>query len=114
MLEVVIAMTVLALGLAAALKAASQRATHVQHLRDQTFAHYVALNKIAELQLSTERPVLGREEGADHLAGRDWQWTTIVSATPDEAMRRLEVEVRYPGPSDAPLLSRTAYLRSPQ
>lgn len=114
LLEVVVAMTVLALGLAAALKAASQRATHVQHLRDQTFAHYVALNKIAELQLSTEWPALGSEEGADQLAGQDWQWITIVRTTPDEAMRRVEVEVRYPGPSDAPLLSRTAYLRRPQ
>lgn len=107
-------MAVLALGLAAALKAASQSATHLQYLRDQTFAHYVALNKIAELQLLSEWPALGSEHGTDHLAGQDWQWTTIVSITPDEAMRRLEVEVRYPASSDAPLLSRMAYLRRPQ
>lgn len=110
LLEVLIAMTVLALALGAALKAVGDGARNATYLQEQTLAHWLALNKIAEQRLALTPPSVGTQSGRSQFAGRDWYWTAVLGATPDTATWRLQVEIRRQPEDAQPLLTRTAFL----
>jgi general secretion pathway protein I len=110
LLEVLIAMAVLAIALAAAIKAVSDGARTATHIEERTLAHWLALNKIAEQRLGSTVPPVGIQQGSAQFAGQDWHWTAVVSETPDASTRRLQIEIRHEPGAVQPLLSRTAFL----
>jgi general secretion pathway protein I len=114
LLEVVVALAVLATALAAAVQAASVHVDTAGHLRDKTFAHWVGMNVVVEMQSLDEWPETGSENGSTLLAGREWFWTRYVSETPDEDMRRLEVEVRTDPDHEYAIARLTAFLGRPR
>jgi general secretion pathway protein I len=100
-LEVLVATTVIALALAAIIKSTAMSATSLTHLRDKTFAHWVAMNQMAELQASNAYPQIGRSNGEEEMAGREWYWITEVKKTPDKDVRRVEITVSLEKRRDA-------------
>ena len=114
LVEVLVALAVLAVALGGALKGASESATQAAYLREKTQAHWVALNKVAELQLLEGWPAIGIRRGTTELGRQEWHWTTTVSGTPDEDVRRLEVEVRARNEDEPLLLTRVALLVNPR
>jgi general secretion pathway protein I len=84
--------------------AATQSINSVGYLRDQTFAGWVALNKINELLLDAKPwPDEGSRKGSVDLANRGWRWEAKFHKTDDPDLSRLEVTVRpY---EDGPALS---------
>jgi len=101
LLEVLVATTVIALAMAAIIKSTAMSATNLTHLRDKTFAHWVAMNQMAELQASNDYPEIGRSDGEEEMAGRDWYWTTEVKNTADKDVRRVEIVVSQEKRRDA-------------
>ena len=93
LLEVLIALTVIAVAMGALIKSGSQHAETISYLRDRTVAHWVAMNRVAEIQLGETWPGVGESNGRVEMAGREWQWRARVEETFDEDVRRLEVEV---------------------
>ena len=55
LIEVLVALAIVAIGMAAVLGALNSSADTVSYLRDKTFAQWVALNRIAGLRLSGQR-----------------------------------------------------------
>ncbi len=94
LLEVLVALAVLATALGALVAGVSQSTDNAAQLRDMTFAHWVALDKITEQQVSVAWPRIGITKGTTVLAEREWHWTLTVAGTPDPDLRRLEVAVR--------------------
>ncbi|CAK0777781.1 general secretion pathway protein I [Gammaproteobacteria bacterium] len=114
LLEVLIALAILAISLAAAVKGISSYANNATYLRDRTLAHWVAMNQVAEYQLQKEWPQIGKREGAATQAGFEWRWRAIVSQTVDKDLRRLDVEVRtHKNDTDAIAIA-TAFLGRPR
>ncbi len=113
LMEVLVALTIIAVALAALLKSVSEGTRNAGYLRDKTLAHWVAMNRITEEQVRDQWPATGRKEGESRMGKRDWHWTLIVSETPDADMRRLEVEVRYEEEDTEPLITRVAFLPRP-
>lgn len=110
LLEVLTAMAVLAIALGAAIKVVADGARNAAYIEEQTLAHWLALNKIAEQRLGTTAPPVGTQTGASEFAGQEWHWTAVISETADAATRRLQIEIRRQ-PNDAkPFLTRTAFL----
>lgn len=109
LLEVLVAMAVLAIGLGAVVKAAGQAAGNQAYLRDRTLATWVAANKINETLLTQDWPPLGIERGAAEMAGRTWLWEVRVGETMDKDMRRLDVSVRGAGNPAEPLADVAAF-----
>ena len=97
LVEVLVALAVLAIALGAAIRGAALAADNAAHLRDKTFAHWVAMNQIGEHQLAQTWPAVGEREGVERLAGRDWRWRRRVEPTDDPWMRRLTVRA---GPAE--------------
>jgi general secretion pathway protein I len=95
LLEVLVALAVLAIALAAVIKVSAHYAESARYLRDKTLAHWVAMNILTDLQVKDKWPDLGKQEGTAMMAEREWYWVVNVVETPDEDLRRLEVQVYY-------------------
>jgi general secretion pathway protein I len=109
LLEVLVAMAVLAIAMGAIIGTATQSIQTSAALRDQTFAGWVALNQVNELLLELEPwPEDGSRRGEAELAQRVWRWEARFAATDDPDLRRVEVTVRA-GADGPALLALTAF-----
>jgi len=97
LIEVLVALAIVAIGMAAVLGALSSSAGTVSYLRDKTFAQWVAMNRIATLRLSGQAPPTGKSDGDDDYAGRKWHWAQEVVTTEVPGVERIDIKVR---PSD--------------
>lgn len=104
LLEVLVALAVLAIAMGAIIGVATQSVNTVGYLRDQTFASWAALNKVNELLLATEPwPTEGSSKGNIDLANRAWRWETRFQKTQDPDLTRLDVTIR--ADDNGPVLS---------
>jgi len=112
LLEVLIALAVLAIALAALIQSAGGYASNEIYLRDRTTAQWVAHNVLTEWQLKGDWPAVGEKHGTREFDGRTWDWQVKVSQTQDKDLRRLDVTVRPDGASDdgTPLGSLTGFV----
>lgn len=93
LLEVLVALAVLAIAMAALIKVASENAENARYLRDRTLAHWVALNVLTDIQVRENWLPLGKQQGTSLMGDREWFWTVTVTKTVDEELRRLDVQV---------------------
>ena len=103
LLEILVALAVIAIALAAIVGETSQRISSAARLTDRTLAHWVAMNQITTAQLSTAWPAVGNTNDSVEMAGREWFWTLKVSSTDDasNANRRIhDSRGARPAPND--------------
>lgn len=115
LLEVLVALTVLALSLAAIIQAAGDYTANQIYLRDRTFAEWVARNELARVQLSGRWPSIGQQKDEVEFASREWRWVMQVTQTPEKDLRRLDIEV-FPlqaDDDDAPWASLSGFMEKP-
>jgi len=93
LLEVLVALLLLALALVAMVRLAGLDARAQAQLRDGTLAQWVAANVVAETRLRTPFPALGRSNGEVRMGGLRWRWTLDVDATEESRVRRMEATV---------------------
>lgn len=93
LIEVLIAMLVVALGIGALLTTLASSADTVGRLRDKSFAQWIALNQISELHLSGSRPVVGVTYGTADFAGTSWRWQQEITDPGVAGIVRVEVRV---------------------
>ena len=98
LLEVLIALAVLALAMGATIKAAGDYTGNQVYLRDRTLATWVARNVLVQHQLEGAWPEVGERKGTMEMGRREWRWRMNISQTEEEALRRMDVEV---GPEEA-------------
>jgi general secretion pathway protein I len=95
LLEVVVALAVLAIAMGAIISTATHSVNSMGILRDQTFASWAALNKINESLLATEPwPTDATRKGHIDLASRTWHWEAKFQKTDDPDLTRLDVTIR--------------------
>lgn len=114
LLEVLVALAVLAFAMAALIKTGAENARAAAYLRDKTLAQWVAMNVIAEQQLSAAWPSKGTKRGSEEMGLHEWFWELRVAETFDEDVRRLEVAVRATDDKEhTPLVILVAFLARP-
>jgi general secretion pathway protein I len=113
LLEVLVALAVLAITLSSLIQTVSLNARTVGMLRDRTFAHWVAMNQITEMQVAQEWPGTGTRNGKVEMAGKEWGWTIRVTDTPNPTIRRLDVEVFQSAEREEQVTSLIGYLQQP-
>jgi len=115
LVEVMVALVVVALALPALLLTVQQQIDGSAYLRDKAVAQLVASNKLTELRIlrDTGGAVLsGVDSGAVEMAGRDWFWRTRSSATELPRFYRIEVSVSdREGENQPPLVTLSGFLR---
>lgn len=107
------ALSILAIALAAIIGAASNQALNTTHLRDKTLAHWVAMNKIAELQMTAEWPAKGKLRGEEEMGLHEWHWVRTVTETPDPRVRQIDLAVYRDKQDERPVTSLTSFLSQP-
>ncbi len=113
LLEILVALAVVAIALSALVSQASQSLDHTARLRERTLAHWVALNLVAERRLAPQWPRVGVERGSALMADREWFWLVTVSETADRNVRRLDVEVHGDARRQRALAHLIAYVGRP-
>ena len=96
LVEVLVALTVVALGLTALMVAVSGTARTSGYLRDKTIAQWIALDRLAQVRLLVNKLGDNQDTGQIDFAGRKWHYDTRYFATQFPSMRRIVVRV-YPG-----------------
>ena len=94
LLEVMVALVILAVGMSALVRAAGGNANSAAYLKNKTFAQWVAANKINEIRLEHQWPETGSKSGRVFYAGIEWAWKQQTLNTEDSEVRRIEVSVQ--------------------
>ncbi|MGF1528989.1 MAG: type II secretion system minor pseudopilin GspI [Candidatus Competibacterales bacterium] len=97
LLELLVALAVVAVALGAALKIAVEAGQGAAYLHTRTQAAWVAENRLNALLLAPRWPPVGRDQGVEVLAGRRWRWQLDVVSTPVAGIRRMTVGVAPDG-----------------
>jgi general secretion pathway protein I len=93
LIEVLVALTILAVGLIAASRAATVATFDQSALRDRTLARWVAHNALAEIRLQGTMAAVGKNARVYEQAGIRFVAATDITATPSPLFTRVEVRV---------------------
>jgi general secretion pathway protein I len=97
LIEVVVAIAIVALGMMAVFRVVNDTANNSAYLRDRTMATWIADNRLTEIRLGTELPSVDETEGEIEFASQRWRWKATVSQTQVAELRRIDVRVRREG-----------------
>lgn len=107
LLEVMLALVILASAGIAVMQAASQALNNQSYLQQKTFAMWIASNRLAELQLEKKWPAASWTESEIEFSGVKWYWRYQAVSTGDSGFTAMDVEV-----SDEKEGRALAYLRT--
>ncbi len=113
LLEVMVALVIVALGLMAAFGQVNQTLTVASRLRDKTLAHWVAMNEMTRLRLLGEFPAIGSKSDDVDMARTTWRYTIKVVKTPVEALRRVDISIAFADQPDSVVTTLTGFLGRP-
>ncbi len=97
LLEVLIALAIVALSVGALLGTVTSSASSIAYLKDKTLAEWVALNRLTEIRIAKIMPDPGKRTGSAEMAGMRWQWEEEVGELPIKGMFRIDVRARPTG-----------------
>jgi general secretion pathway protein I len=96
LVEMLAAVAVLAIAMAAILSGMARYADNTAHLRERTMGIWVAHNRLTEIELQPQWPDVGKSDGDMQMAGRLWRWEVEVQKTEDPHLRRIDIQVLSP------------------
>jgi general secretion pathway protein I len=105
LIEVLVALAIVAIGMAAVLGAVGSSADTAIYLREKTLAEWIALNQVADTRLQAQPPTKGSSDGELDYAGRHWRWHQEVTDGDLPGILRIDVTVQEadtPQGKDAP------------
>lgn len=98
LLEVLVALVILAIALGAVIKVSGQSSEILQRLRADTAASVIAEDLCARLRLAGTIPPLGTKNSEIQIAGQTWQVTQTVSSGMIPGVVRVQYRVATPDP----------------
>ena len=108
LVEVLVALAIVAITLAAGFKAAGGLTVNAQRLSDLTVAHWCAENQLTQLRLTKAWPGLGESEFRCQQLGRDLKGLQQVGGTLNPNFRRIDAQIL--DEADRPIVRLTTVL----
>ncbi|MEO5689019.1 MAG: type II secretion system minor pseudopilin GspI [Burkholderiaceae bacterium] len=93
LIEVMVALAIVAISLAAGARAASSVVNTSQRLSDVVLAQWCADNQLTELRLAGQLPAVGKSPFSCVQLGRNFKGTIKVTPTPNPSFRRVDAIV---------------------
>ena len=93
LIEVLVALTIVAIALLAGQQASNALTQHAQRQRDLLLAQLCAENSLIQARLSRQLPAVGESQSGCEQAGQRLDVTLRVEPTPNPSFRRLEARV---------------------
>lgn len=95
LVEVLVALTIIAVGAAAVLTSLDTAARAAERVRERSFAGWVAMNRVTETRLLRAADLKESSTSGDlEFATRRWHWEEKVERTAFEGLWRIQVRVR--------------------
>jgi len=94
LIEVVVAVAVIAIGLMGAIKTVGTVTKNTALLNERVIATWVAQNAMASYELNIENDAEKETTGSEEVAGIEWYWTKTLVNTQDPGIQRVEIDVR--------------------
>lgn len=113
LLEMLVALTVLAIALLAALRASSAGVQNTVEIRNRLLAGWVAQNRLAEHLARRDWLAIGLVRGDESQGGVRFRWEEKIVGTPNYQFRRVEVRVFAEQEPDQALASLTGFMVKP-
>jgi len=114
LVEVMVALAVVAIALPALLVTLNQHVDATGYLRDKSMAQMVAANKFEELRILSragQSLLQGKESGVSSMAGREWYWWLESQPTEANNFYRVVIDVAADEEQGAtPLFTLVAFL----
>jgi general secretion pathway protein I len=102
LIEVLVALLIVALGMGAAFKALSSAAENAIQMRERTFAAWVGFNQLATTRLKPGIPVTGTQEQDVEFAGARWHWLQTIDDMQLAGVKRITIQIRRADDDKAP------------
>ncbi|HAU1151431.1 TPA: type II secretion system protein GspI [Legionella pneumophila] len=94
LIEVLLALTVIAIALTALLKATAQNTENTHRIKEKTISHWIAMQGVAMIQLNLLRTSQSQESTqVTTMLGQKWYWRAKISATPIKRMQQITISV---------------------
>jgi general secretion pathway protein I len=113
LLEAMIALVIVALGMMAVSTQLNRYVVSATYIEQKTLASWIASNVLTEMSVSPQWPGIGRTEGTEDFAQRQWEWQAEVSETPVENLRRVDVTVALADNPELEIHAMSAFLEPP-
>ncbi|MFV2004616.1 MAG: type II secretion system minor pseudopilin GspI [Gammaproteobacteria bacterium] len=84
LLEVMVALTIIAISLGALLSSSGTQASSASYLKQKTLAHWVATNELTQIRISKKFPNVGDTKGSTVMANFEWYWIRTTKKTEDK------------------------------
>jgi general secretion pathway protein I len=110
LVEVLVALAILAVALAAGFRSIAQSADGATALKARTLALWVAQNQLALAQIEIPTPAAGDRSGTAMEAGAIFSWRESIGGTPNPAFRKIEITVADESAPDYVLARLVGYL----
>lgn len=110
LVEVLVALAILAIALAAAMRTLHLTTDSAQETKLRLLATWVAQNQLAASTAKHEFPAPGISNGTLDYAGVKFAWQHNISGTPNAAFRKLEIRVTKTDDTSHALAQLTGYL----
>jgi general secretion pathway protein I len=93
LVEVLVALAIVAIALAAGLQATGALTRNAQRQADVLLAQLCAENELVQLRLTRQMPGIGETERACEQAGQAYSVRLVVAPTPNPNFRRVDAHV---------------------
>jgi general secretion pathway protein I len=113
LIEVLVALAVIALGLTAVIKALNDYTEATSYTRQKTLASWIATNKLTEISVAPAWPSLGDYDEDVEFARQQWRCAIEVSETPVTNLRRVDVSVSLVAKPDVVIHKVSALIEPP-
>lgn len=94
LLEVLVALAIFSIVVAALIFKSSQSITQTQFLEEKSYALWIAENKLTELRIDSKWPSLGQKSDTLSQFEREWTVEVEVDGTGQPSLREVNVQVR--------------------
>lgn len=114
LIEILIALAILAVALAAAGRATGSATDGARILKQRTLGGWVAQNRLNEEMVKRSFPAVGVQNGDATQAGQTFTWQQTTSQTENPKFRKVEIKVSVKGDDSYIIASLIGYLTDPQ
>ncbi len=116
LIEVMVALAIIAIALASLIKASGNHTHSASILKNKTLAHYVAMNEITRIRVESEWPDLGKKHKSSEMVGIEWYWTQQVSKVDEDLdqIRNIKITVYLDEDREQNIISAQGFISHPQ
>ena len=114
LIEVLVAMTIIAVGVSALVASAAASSRRQEYLRERELGRWVASNALALNQALPAWPQVGTTNTEVEMARTSWFVRTRTRAVADPDLRRLDIEVRKARDEESYIYSVTGFVGNPE